>query len=181
MWLPLQARPDDFRRLLNLGVLHFDRGEWREAIAEYQAAMRLRPDAAQPLVNASLAYNRLGQKEKAEEALLEAIRRDPGNSSGYLNLGLLLAEKRQLPEAEAALRRTPFRFGQRRGGIQPGRDDFQRSYGRGHRPLPPRGPISPRRTEVRVYPGVLSCAKGREHPVLPGPGPSSSLDRPRNA
>jgi lipopolysaccharide biosynthesis regulator YciM len=29
----LQARPDDFRRRLNLGVLHFDRGEWREAIA----------------------------------------------------------------------------------------------------------------------------------------------------
>jgi tetratricopeptide (TPR) repeat protein len=102
----LQARPDDFRRRLNLGVLYFDRKQFQESVAEYQAAMRLRPDAAQPFVNASLAYNQLGQNDKAEEALREAIRLDPGNSSAHFNLGLLLAERNRLPEAEAALRRA---------------------------------------------------------------------------
>ena len=100
----LEARPDDFRRRLNLGVLRFDRGQYHESIAEDEAAMRLRPDAAQPLVNESLAYNRLGENDRAEEALRQALRLDPRNSSAYLNLGLLLAEKQRLPEAEAALR-----------------------------------------------------------------------------
>uniref|UniRef100_Q01Z72 Tetratricopeptide TPR_2 repeat protein n=1 Tax=Solibacter usitatus (strain Ellin6076) TaxID=234267 RepID=Q01Z72_SOLUE len=100
----LEARPDDFRRRLNLGVLRFDRGQYQQSIAEYQAAIRLRPDAAQPLVNESLAYNRLGENDRAEEALHQALRLDPRNSSAYLNLGLLMAEKRRIPDAEAALR-----------------------------------------------------------------------------
>jgi tetratricopeptide (TPR) repeat protein len=102
----LQARPDDFRRRLNLGVLYADRGQLRESIAEYQFAMRLRSDAPEPLINASVVYSRMGQDSQAEDALRRALRIEPGNGSALFNLGLLLAEKERLPEAEQALRRA---------------------------------------------------------------------------
>jgi len=102
----LEARPDDFHRHLNLGVLFADRGQLQASIDEYQLAARLRPDAVEPLVNASVVYNRMGQDSKAEEALRRAIQADPANSLALFNLGLLLAEKNRLREAEQALRRT---------------------------------------------------------------------------
>jgi Flp pilus assembly protein TadD len=102
----LEARPDDFRRHLNLGVLYADRGQLQASIAEYQMAARLRPDTPQPLVNASVVYSRLRQNDKAEEALRRAIHLDSANSPALFNLGLLLAERNRMPEAEQILRRA---------------------------------------------------------------------------
>jgi len=75
----LQVRPDDFRRHLNLVVLYSDRGQLQESIAEYQMALRQRRDFAQPLVNASVVYNRMGKDNKPEEALRRAIQIDSVN------------------------------------------------------------------------------------------------------
>jgi tetratricopeptide (TPR) repeat protein len=102
----LEARPDDFRRHLNLGVLYADRGQLEQSINEDRLALRLRPDAAEPLVNESVVYSRLGQVGRAEEALRRAIKTEPANSAALYNLGLLLAENNRLPDAENALRRA---------------------------------------------------------------------------
>jgi tetratricopeptide (TPR) repeat protein len=91
---------------MNLGVFYADRGRLEEAVAEYETAIRLRPDFAPPLVNASVVYSQLGQDGKAEEALHRALQVDPRDSAAHLNLGLLLAEKSRLPEAEAELRKA---------------------------------------------------------------------------
>ena len=91
------TRPDDYSQHMNLGVLYADRGRLQEAVAEYDTAIRLRPDFAPPLVNASVAYSQLGEDGKAEAALRRALQIDPRNSAANLNLGLLLAEKQRLP------------------------------------------------------------------------------------
>jgi Flp pilus assembly protein TadD len=79
----LEARPDDFRRHLNLGVLYADRGQLKQAINENRLALRLRPDAAETLVNASVVYSRMGQDDKAEEALRDAIKPSPPTACAF--------------------------------------------------------------------------------------------------
>jgi tetratricopeptide (TPR) repeat protein len=56
------------------------------------------------MVNIALAYNGLGQNDKAEASLRRALSLDPTNSAANLNLGMLLTELDKLPEAEQAFR-----------------------------------------------------------------------------
>ena len=62
------------------------------------------PDALPPRVNVALAYNALGQNDKAETSLRQALSLDPTNSAANLNLGMLLAELGKMSEAEQAFR-----------------------------------------------------------------------------
>jgi len=55
-------------------------------------------------VNVALAYNALGQNDKAEASLRQALSLDPANSAANLNLGMLLAEMGKMSEAEHAFR-----------------------------------------------------------------------------
>ena len=71
---------------------------------EFQTATRLQPEALPPYVNAALAYNALGQNDKAEASLRSALRLDPTNAPAQLNLGMLLAEMGKLSDAEQAFR-----------------------------------------------------------------------------
>ena len=63
-----------------------------------------RADAALEGVNAALAYNALGQNDKAEASLRHALRLDATNAAANLNLGMLLAEMGKMSEAERAFR-----------------------------------------------------------------------------
>lgn len=58
----LEACPDDFHSHLNLGVLYADRGQLQQSISEDRLALRLRPEAAEPLVNESVVYKPLGAR-----------------------------------------------------------------------------------------------------------------------
>jgi Tfp pilus assembly protein PilF len=88
----------------NLGNLHMSRSQMPEAVAEFETACRLQPDALPPRVNVALAYNALGQNDKAEASLRQALSLDPTNSAANLNLGMLLAEMGKMSEAEQAFR-----------------------------------------------------------------------------
>ena len=79
-------------------------GDYRRAVECYALSHQLDPRAIPPLVNASIAYNALGQNDKAERSLREALRTDPTNPAVNLNLGMLLGELGRLPEAEQAFR-----------------------------------------------------------------------------
>jgi Tfp pilus assembly protein PilF len=80
------------------------RSQMPEAVAEFETACRLQPDALPPRVNVALAYNALGQNDKAEASLRQALSLDPTNSAAHLNLGMLLAEMGKMSEAEQAFR-----------------------------------------------------------------------------
>ena len=67
-------------------------------------ATKLRPDSLPPLVNAAMAFNALGQNEKAEASLRRALELEPTNTAVNLNFGMLLAEMGKTKEAEQAFR-----------------------------------------------------------------------------
>ena len=100
----MQARPDDYSSHYNLGNFYAERGDYEQAIACYETASKLEPRGVAPLVNASLAYNLMGQNDKAEESLRQALRIQPANVAANLNLGMLLGEMGRPREAEAAFR-----------------------------------------------------------------------------
>jgi tetratricopeptide (TPR) repeat protein len=81
-----------------------DRHAFEKAIAEYLIAVKVQPENMAPLVNASLAYNALGQNDKAEASLRQALTIEPTNTAANLNLGLLLGEVGKLAEASQAFR-----------------------------------------------------------------------------
>lgn len=100
----MHARPDDHASYHSLGLFFSRRGELKRALAAYETASRLEPRAIQPLVNASLVYNMLGQNDKAEQCLRSALKTNSTSLAANLNLGMLLGEMGRPREAEAAFR-----------------------------------------------------------------------------
>ena len=79
-------------------------GDERGALAAYETAMRLRPDAVMPQVNAAVVVSQQGRLQEAIRYLREAYRASPGHGAVNLNLGLALAESGDLAAAERHLR-----------------------------------------------------------------------------
>jgi tetratricopeptide (TPR) repeat protein len=100
----LLAYPDTWSAHYNLGNYLQGRGKHLEAVNSYEKAIELEKEALLPMVNASIAYNVLGNNAKAEEKLRQALRLDPDNSAVNLNYGLLLAEKQRFEEARSHLK-----------------------------------------------------------------------------
>ncbi|MBN2491873.1 MAG: tetratricopeptide repeat protein [Planctomycetes bacterium] len=98
------SRPDDWSSHYNLGNLWLTQGEAARAVTAFETATRLRPDAVMPLVNAAIAYSRLGREPDAERALRRALALAPASAAVNFNLGLLLAGRGDRTEAERRLR-----------------------------------------------------------------------------
>ncbi|MFO1501294.1 MAG: ammonia-forming cytochrome c nitrite reductase subunit c552 [Verrucomicrobiota bacterium] len=98
------VRPDDSASHYNLGNFHLERREYAAALAAFGHASRLQPRSVPPLVNAALAYDAIGKKDKAEDSLRRALRLDPTNAVANLNAGMLFAELDKPAEAEQAFR-----------------------------------------------------------------------------
>ena len=74
------AYPRDYAGRNNLGVYYNGRGQFEEALAQYQAATEIAPDEPQPMANAAYVLMQLGRNAEAY-ALIEralAIRPDSG-------------------------------------------------------------------------------------------------------
>lgn len=102
----IMARPDHWSAYYNMGNYQLSRGEFKEAVRSYQASLTLEPRTAMPLVNASIAYARLGENDKAEEALRRALDISPENAAANFNMGLLKAGRKKNSEAEEHLRKA---------------------------------------------------------------------------
>jgi tetratricopeptide (TPR) repeat protein len=75
-----------------------------EAIAEYRAAIRIKPDYAEAHLDLGLVQ---GKQRKLEEAIAElraAIRIKPDHAEAHFNLGIALANQGRRDEAIAELR-----------------------------------------------------------------------------
>ena len=89
----LRLRPDQWHSHFNMGNYLLAQEDLKGAIASYDKARALRRDTVFPLINSAIAYSRLNEPKKAEEALRGALGIEPKNPEGNYNLGLLLAEK----------------------------------------------------------------------------------------
>jgi tetratricopeptide (TPR) repeat protein len=75
----------------NLGVILMSSGREREAVAQFEAAVRLTPDSADYRVNLGLALSHMpGRMADAIAEYRTALRSDPNFPVAHLNLGLAL-------------------------------------------------------------------------------------------
>lgn len=102
----LQQRPDVPGSHMARGNLAMDRREFASAIAAFEIAAKLDPDAVEPRVNGALAHALAGDEAAAEALLREALTRAPNDATANLNLGLLLGGQGRNAEAAEALQRA---------------------------------------------------------------------------
>lgn len=100
----LLSRPDQWGSHYNLGNYYLNLGEYKQAVASYETALKREPQAVLAMVNESIAYARLGENRKAAEALHKALKVAPENAAVNFNMGLLQAEQNDLKQAETYLR-----------------------------------------------------------------------------
>jgi tetratricopeptide (TPR) repeat protein len=102
----ITTRPDQWTSHYNMGNYLLGQEEPGKAIASYQTALQLDPQAIMAMVNMSIAHARQGEADEAEKILLKALKLDPDNAEANFNMGLLYAEKGDLKAAEENLRKA---------------------------------------------------------------------------
>jgi tetratricopeptide (TPR) repeat protein len=100
----LLSRPDHWSSHYNLGNYFLETGDLPAALASYETASKLEPRSVMPQVNASIAYARMGEDEKAAGHLTKALEIAPDNAAAHFNMGLLKAEQKDPAGAEGHLR-----------------------------------------------------------------------------
>ncbi len=98
------SRPDQWESHYNLGNYYLDRRDFKQAVASYDKALKMEPRGVLAMVNEAMAYARMGENLKAEQALQNALKVAPDNAAANLNMGLLKAEENDLVMAEKHLR-----------------------------------------------------------------------------
>ena len=102
----MNARADDWASYANLGDFCLQRGDFTNAVKNYEIARRLEPRMIEVLMNESVAYSNMQENRRAERCLRQALQADTDNAAANFNLGLLLAEEGKTDEAEQALRKS---------------------------------------------------------------------------
>jgi tetratricopeptide (TPR) repeat protein len=97
------VQPDSWSGHYNQGNYHVDRNQAEEALAAYRRAIEQRGDVVMPYVNASMVASRLGRLAESVEFLRKAHEVDPDHGAVNFNLGLALAEQKDLPGSEKHL------------------------------------------------------------------------------
>lgn len=60
-----------------LGVIHFERKEYKLALAEFEEVLTIYPQADNAWVNMGLCYWRQGKRQKAKDAIAQALKLNP--------------------------------------------------------------------------------------------------------
>ena len=83
----------------NIGIAYDKIGMHKEAISEFNEALRLDPGYVEVLNNLAASYHRLGLVDEAIEKLREAISSKPGYLEAHCNLGSIYASSGRFEEA----------------------------------------------------------------------------------
>jgi Tfp pilus assembly protein PilF len=102
----LAVTTDNARASAGIAEVLAGRGEIDAAIAHYQNAVRLAPDAADWQVNLGLLLVRQGQVRRALAAFTQAVRLRPEDAEARNNLGAMLARDGRVDEAISEYRRA---------------------------------------------------------------------------
>ena len=107
----VEKNPADFEAHYNLGAMLQARGDVDEALAEYEAAVNLRPDDATANNALGAALVAGGRPEKAVSYLQTALKTRPDYFEAHYNLGFALAQQSEFVAAveqfQTALRLQP--------------------------------------------------------------------------
>jgi tetratricopeptide (TPR) repeat protein/mono/diheme cytochrome c family protein len=100
----LEKYPGDFVAHANLGAVLEARGRPREAVEQYQQALRARPDSAPVLNNLGALMQAKGEGGQALRLYRAAVRAQPDYVNARYNLGNALAARGSFEEALAQFR-----------------------------------------------------------------------------
>jgi Flp pilus assembly protein TadD len=95
----LEVTENNWLAHLNFGSALDEKGQFDEAIREFQDAIRLKPDYVLAHNNLGVAIVRKGQIDEGISQYHEAIRLKPDYALAHNNLGIALARKGQIGEA----------------------------------------------------------------------------------
>ncbi len=98
--------PESVETLSNLGVLAESRGDSKEALSLYQAALSISPDSPVTLYNMGNSLKKLGETEQAEASYETALRLKPDFPEAHHNLAKIAQERKNLEMAHKHLART---------------------------------------------------------------------------
>jgi protein O-GlcNAc transferase len=97
----LATWPDNFDCLHLLGVIASQRGQYEEAIFQFDRALRINPDVADAHGNRGNALTKLKRLEEALESFNNAIALDQTEAATFNNRGSVLKELKRFEEAVA--------------------------------------------------------------------------------
>lgn len=83
----------------DLGVQHFQKGEFDRASADFQTALTLLPSNSALLYNLGECYDHLGHSDQAEQSYRLCLQQQPNDADCRHALHVLLVQRGRLPEA----------------------------------------------------------------------------------
>jgi tetratricopeptide (TPR) repeat protein len=112
LWADTLAKnPECWLAHNNLGAIFNQERNAAAAVAQFEAALQLKPDFAEARNNLGIALQAQGRLDEARAQYVEALRLQPNNVEAYNNLGIALQAQGQIAEAMAqyteALRLEP--------------------------------------------------------------------------
>ena len=81
------------------GRIYFRAGDIESALADFEAAAKMSPKDAEPLILQGLCFDKLGQSVKADDAYRAALKIDPGAPEPHYRLGRTEMDRAKLPAA----------------------------------------------------------------------------------
>lgn len=83
-----EVAAEKFTAYLHRARARVAKQEWESSIVDYNSAIQLRPDVAEPYKERGAAYERKGDRERAISDYSNAIRINPRDAGAYSNRGL---------------------------------------------------------------------------------------------
>lgn len=84
------------------GLKLFGQGKFEESIAEYLAALQIRPDWVDVIHAMATAQSKLGRHDEAIANVNRVIELTPNDAFAFTSLSIFLQRKGMIPEAEQA-------------------------------------------------------------------------------
>lgn len=102
----LEGNPSSWAVRTNYGAALMDVEKYPQALEQYLAAQKIRPDHIHLRLNVGDAYGKMGQLEKARETYLSTLEVDPDFAAAYYKVGRLEQGFERMEEAEAAFKKA---------------------------------------------------------------------------
>jgi tetratricopeptide (TPR) repeat protein len=88
------------------GRIYYRAGDLESALADFQAATKMSPNDAEPLLLQGLCYDKMGESSKAEDAYRAALRADPESPEAHYRLGRMALDRAKPSAAIDHLRKA---------------------------------------------------------------------------
>ena len=98
--------PDSSRAYNNRGNAYGKKGQYDQAIKDFNRAIELKPDYVEAYINRGNAYNEEGEYEQAIKDYSKAIELEPDAADAYYNLGVAYYKKGQYERAKEDFQRA---------------------------------------------------------------------------